>query len=363
MPSECQVITLDQFVHLEQPDVKWLVPGILPRPGLTVLLGAPFSGKSFLALQLALDLAQNRPVFGRTPGMECRVLYLQLDTSTLIWRDRLVNLADADISLSGPVMMPHPSTFSPPIIITEKDGRDKIKDALDKANPDVVIVDVLRELHQFDENDSTSMKRVGDAIQSLFGNYCTIILHHAKKLWGDIGDVDPINACRGSSYITGKADAIWLLSRDKIKLTSRFSPDVVYPITRQQTGFWDIGTSTEDVGTRTTTRELTKERVILLLLSNPALEHPISYSHLYETNKEHLDSCGISRSTYFRLLHSLGVLHGPNSATDEETTNEHVPMQNVTPTTTETPYQQQYATMHDQEGNDAPVSQHDVESS
>ena len=60
-----------------QPETQWLIPNLLPQ-GLTFLLGQPRIGKSWLALHLALSVANGNPVLGQLPTSQADVLYIGL---------------------------------------------------------------------------------------------------------------------------------------------------------------------------------------------------------------------------------------------------------------------------------------------
>ena len=55
-------ITAAEFFAMPPP--RYLVPGLVHRDGIAVLFGAPHSGKSFLALDVALSLASGKPWAG-----------------------------------------------------------------------------------------------------------------------------------------------------------------------------------------------------------------------------------------------------------------------------------------------------------
>ena len=298
-------------MSIPRPTLKWLIPGILPRPGLTVLMGPPFSGKSYLSLQIALNLAEGYNPFHGTSIPSSRVLYLQLDTSELIWRDRLSKLQRSGVSLEVPVYMPHPDALPPPTLITSDETKAQLRAILQEVQPDVVMIDVLRELHQFEENDSTAQKIVFDHIQSVFAQYSLIILHHSKKVYGDITNMDPITLCRGSSYVPGRADAIWLLAGGRLKAVSRFAPEQVWGLTQQDNGFFLFG----DVNTARPAHAAAvvadrKRDVVVDLYRKKPVE--VSPSQYYLQHQENLTAQGISRSTFFRLLQGEQILPGPN---------------------------------------------------
>lgn len=233
-----RTVSLTEYTTLERPSLNWLIPGLLPKPGMLLLLGEPFAGKSFLAFQLALSLAQGR-MFLHQKCHPSRVLYLQFDPSELVWRDRILSIQKAGIDLSGPVMMVHPDDNRRNVHILSLDHQKFIQECLDQAQPDVVIIDVLREIHSCDEQDSTQMKQVGDVLMQLFHGYALVLIHHTRKLDSD-KPIEVINASRGSSYITGKADATWLIHQNRLHIVSRFGSPTVHTMERLPCGLWRV---------------------------------------------------------------------------------------------------------------------------
>lgn len=55
-PPRFKLLTVEEF--MQRPPVRWLVKGLLPQADLAVLYGDPGSGKSFLALDIALAIGR-----------------------------------------------------------------------------------------------------------------------------------------------------------------------------------------------------------------------------------------------------------------------------------------------------------------
>ena len=234
-----RTVPLDDYVKLERPSLNWLIPGYLPKPGMLLLLGEPFAGKSFLAFQLGLMLAQGG-MFLHKKCHQSRVLYLQFDPSELIWRDRILSIQHAGVNLSGPLFMVHPDDNPRSMHILTGEHQRFLQDCLTAAQPEVVIIDVLREIHNCDEQDSTQMKQVGDALMQIFHGYSLVILHHTRKFDSE-KPIEVINSSRGSSYMAGKADATWLIHQSKLHIVSRFASPSTHVMERlQPSGLWRV---------------------------------------------------------------------------------------------------------------------------
>lgn len=233
-----RTVPLVDYIALERPSLNWLIPDILPKPGMILLLGEPFAGKSFLAFQLGLSLAQGG-MFMHKKCQPSRVLYLQFDPSELVWRDRIISIQKAGVNMSGPMYLTHPSDNPRSMNILTQESQNFLRESLATATPDVVIIDVLREIHSCDEQDSTQMKQVGDAIMQIFHGYTLVILHHTRKFDSE-KPIEVINSSRGSSYMTGKADATWLIHQSKLHTVSRFDSPRVHQMARLPCGLWSV---------------------------------------------------------------------------------------------------------------------------
>ncbi len=84
----------------EFPPIRFVVPGYLPE-GCTILAGRPKLGKSWLALDMALAVANG----GRCLGTDCdpgAVLYLALEDNRRRLQSRLQKLAPARETIPWP---------------------------------------------------------------------------------------------------------------------------------------------------------------------------------------------------------------------------------------------------------------------
>ena len=83
-------IAAQQLRRLGAYDASNLIPGIL-FPGLTLLVGKPKTGKSFLCLELALGVASGGKVLGREVAAQ-EVVYLALEDT----QERMVRATAED---------------------------------------------------------------------------------------------------------------------------------------------------------------------------------------------------------------------------------------------------------------------------
>jgi RecA-family ATPase len=288
-----RLVSLSTYAHLPRPNLDWIVHKLLPRPGLVLLIGPPKVGKSFLGLDIGLHVAHGRPFLGQKTNPS-PVWYLQLDTSEAVWRDRLHDLEEAGVDLGGPLYMAHPEETPRPFNILTASAQQFVRDALKEGDPGLVIVDVLRKFHSADENDSTDMKKVSDVLDTLFHDRCLLVLHHTRKLSAEVENPDVTHLARGSGFITGQADAIWLLVNGKLKIVSRFDEDLTYRAERQDTGLFTF----PDIVHRTEAQA----RVLALCAEFPGDPHRKLVAVAAQR-------WGMSRASYYRYLAGQECAH------------------------------------------------------
>jgi RecA-family ATPase len=212
---------------------------------MLMILGEPRAGKSYLALQLALCLAQGTHLLPTTttPTRPRKVLYFYFDkTGIFVFQDRLKVLIDSGVNISGPLYVIHPLDKIPTVNLLHPETYNYFKEIITSVGPDVVVFDVLREFHNNDENESTDMKVIGDTVARLCEGLGIILVHHTKKLDypGRTGPVRNVEASRGSNYIVGKADSTWLIHDGYLTIESNFAAQIRFRLMRQPNGLWTL---------------------------------------------------------------------------------------------------------------------------
>lgn len=290
---DVRLVTVPEYITLPRPNLSWVIHGLIPRPSLMMLMGQPKEGKSFLAADVARAVAGGTEYLGQ-PCEQGNVLYLQLDTSEAVWRDRLRRQSEAGIEFPPGFRLVHPEDAKQPLDILQADSRTWLKQLIVDAAPTLVIVDVLRELHRADENDSTQMKIVGDYLVEVFGQVAVLLVHHMRKVPADVSDPDPVSYGRGSSYITGKMDGYWMLHKGHLKVVSRFDEAVRYQAVQDEVGVWSF----PGLAARASLRE----RLLSLCVERPDLSH----AKLAVLAKARW---GVSRPTYYRHMAGQSCAH------------------------------------------------------
>ena len=179
------------------PDLEYLIQGILPVPAFGVLYGPPGSGKSFVALSMALAIAAGSQWLGHGVS-KGKVLYVAAE-GTLGMRNRLkayrtkFGINDENIKFIG-VPFDIRSSEHVPAIIRSLNQAD--------FQPSLIIVDTLaRVAVGADENSAKDMGQVVDGFETLKRETgaSILVIHHTRKDGGSE---------RGSSSLRGACDVM-----------------------------------------------------------------------------------------------------------------------------------------------------------
>lgn len=188
---------------LARPDeqMRYVVDGLLPAGGTSLLSGFAKSGKSTLVGSLVLAVARGSSFLGRD-CMQGRVLYLAFEDHPQALRDRMLALGaradDPILSMTG-------------YLPAEVDSLAWVRAAVEQHRPVLVVADTLVRMVAVDLNDYSA---VAGALEPFFalaresGTHL-LMLHHSRKDAGDFG-LDVL----GSQALPGSVDTVISLRRE-----------------------------------------------------------------------------------------------------------------------------------------------------
>jgi hypothetical protein len=195
-------------------NVKWLVPGWVPRSLITGLFARPKDGKSFWALQLAWSIATGRDFL---TGIICA------EPAKVIWADTEGN-SGINIQRARKWGVPMHMLIAPfqddplkPINLEDREHIQRISDVICCHQAPLLVIDSYRGSHRNDENSSQLM----GALQSLAKigqetKTAPLLLHHASDKIPY--DVELTSAhVRGSSVYTQMVRSLIAIERGNLK--------------------------------------------------------------------------------------------------------------------------------------------------
>jgi RecA-family ATPase len=189
--------------------LRWLLDGLFLAGGAGILGGAPKTGKSFFALELAVAVASGTPGAGTwavgTPGP---VLLLAAEDPLAVVVQRLTALAAARARALA--TLPVDLIVEP--LVRLPDGLDRLAATVAQRRPVLLILDPLIRVHRADENSAPEMAQILDGLRTLARDSgCAVLLvHHARKA---PAGPSPGHGLRGSSDLHAFGDSNLYLRR------------------------------------------------------------------------------------------------------------------------------------------------------
>jgi|GEM_PF-2438055 len=189
--------------------IDWVVSDLIP-PGVSLLVGRPKQGKSWLVHAMALMVAAGRPVFGlQTSG--AAVLYMALEDSERRLHDRTkkliksYGLSDAELH-SKFYYMTHAPMLGDGLETALQAKMDEI------PNLRLIVIDVLAQVRQGRRGSQSVYEadyEVGKqlkTVSAMFPDVAILVVHHANK-----GGGDALDSVSGTNGLSGGVDNIFTL--------------------------------------------------------------------------------------------------------------------------------------------------------
>lgn len=200
----------------EEARPRWLVASLWARAGVGILGGAPKCCKSWLALEMALAVASGAPCLGvfESGDVGPVLLYMAEDSAPVvktrlagICRHRGLDLADLPIHL----------ITAPALRLDRTHDQRRLRDAVAKYEPRLLVLDPFVRLHRIDENDAGQVSALLGYLRELqrAHDVAVLVVHHARKN-GAAGQSG--QSLRGSGDFFAWADSLLLIRRRRAEL-------------------------------------------------------------------------------------------------------------------------------------------------
>lgn len=251
---------LDELLQQDLPETKWAVEGIVPE-GLSILGGRPKAGKSLVALDIGIAVSLGRPIFGAASVAQGEALYLDLEGG----EKRMQTRAKAILDDGGVIAQPRLLHYLFKWKSFDKGGYEELDAWLaGHGNCRLVIIDTWAKVRPVpqrhgnvyldDYQATANLKELADKHRVAI----LLVTHTSKARSGPGGDVDYVDAIMGSTGITGAADAILVLDRNRktneavLHITGRDVMSCEIPLRQDPRGRWHVREVAPDEADRPT---------------------------------------------------------------------------------------------------------------
>ena len=272
-----KLVNARELQTMELKPINWIIENLLPE-GLLILAGRPKIGKSFLALNMSLAIANGGHALGYFKANKNSVLYIPYEDNYRRLQDRINRMLAEEHYKEAPsnLFIPKDCDF-PKMTIEGIDSLGKILD--DNNDIKLVVIDTLgraiirsnkRNANQFQDEYDFGAKLQKIALQR---HISILLVHHTTKMKYE----DVFDQVLGTTGLTASPDSLMLLSKDSNKefslaITGRDVEEKEYSV-KFQNCVWIV----EGEKGKTTTPE--REEIISLFLQQ---ERPLKTKEIAE---------------------------------------------------------------------------------
>jgi len=261
--SVIELLSLEQLFLKPNRPMSWIVDGLCIESGVSIICGKPKSGKSTLARQMILSVANGYDFLER-PCDKSTVLYYALeeieDEVSRGFRQLGAEGSEKIYVHVGPI----------------KNSKSHLKQAIEKYQPKLVVIDPLfRFLKVKDLNDYSEvthqMEELSLIARSSKAHLC--LLHHTNKA------SDSTNGILGSTAIFGAVDGVLILRRTVensfLSTRMRYGEDMSEAVLEfdYSTNMYSLGITKQDL-------DVEKAKTLILVYLQRAMVHGVTEAEL-----------------------------------------------------------------------------------
>ena len=206
-------ITWQGLIVYDLPPIEWVVQGLIPKSGITILGGDSGSYKTFVAMHIACCIAEGLPVFGHFQTTKGKVIYIDEENGKIVIKSRLLKIVpDGSYNIDNVAYVSDKN-----IKLDDVNWKKRLEDLIMEFKPDLIIIDSMVRFFSGSENSSDDVKKIFDMIKYFKAKYnaAWLILHHTRKGHGKKGKDD----LRGSGDFAAFVDAVSIINKENNQIT------------------------------------------------------------------------------------------------------------------------------------------------
>lgn len=213
--AEAYSVHISKILHEDSTEIKFLVPGCIPRGNIVLLSGASGARKSWVAYDLAKAVCQGKGWLEKDmpcPDGPLPVVILNYDNPTETLRTRLKKLGFTENDPCWIHTLGHTTPYVPnaPAMLTLPSEASRLRYMLEYWKPALIIFDSFRQGVTLDENDAEKMASLMAIFKSWiqFNNTTIVLIHHTSKSGKSATQPSDWAEARGSGEIIASSDVV-----------------------------------------------------------------------------------------------------------------------------------------------------------
>lgn len=205
---------VQNIVKHAQQKADYIFEGLIEKGDQWIISGAPKSGKSRLALQLAISASEGQDFLGYKCPKKNKVLYVDFELSPRVSSTRILSFYNSDFNALLENEYLFVCSEYKQVDVNSTSDCAEIQKLISLINPELIIWDVLARMHGADENSNIAMLQVMQNIRRLSKGTAHVVVHHARKeTYGNGG----AKSIRGASSIHGEADGVMAVAFENLR--------------------------------------------------------------------------------------------------------------------------------------------------
>lgn len=274
-PNRSGTISAVELLSMKYPPTQWVIPDILPE-GVTLLVGKPKKGKSWMALDMCEAIASGGLVFGIKEVESGESLYLALEDNRRRLQKRLKKVLDGR---PAPERM-HVHVEWPKLA----DGGTQLLDEWLTEHPEtrLVVIDTLTKVRNPARGQNIYTEDYA-ALETLLPiaaahSVAIVVVYHLRKA----AATDPLDEISSSTGLTAGVDGFMILRRtpgSKGPTLYVDGRDIEEPT--EYALHWNLNTATWTIEGTAEEVHVSKERADILLVLNRS-EEPMTPKEVWE---------------------------------------------------------------------------------
>jgi archaellum biogenesis ATPase FlaH len=198
---------------------KWIVRGLIPEGHIVLVAGQPGNCKSWWMAQLATDAAQGEKHMGAYDVQKCNVIYIDEDTPTDVYEDRLSRMA-----LGTPLnqLAIDRRSMTGFYLFQDKQRNNLVTDIKrlgTQGKPVLVIIDCLIKVMAGKNLDTTDgASKVMDYLRELRDAGATVVIVHHMSLKRpvNISAIDAMGQVLNSTVLVSSSDTAFVIQKASV---------------------------------------------------------------------------------------------------------------------------------------------------
>jgi hypothetical protein len=198
---------IDEFLADAKP-VEWLVPQVIARNGITFTAGLPETGKTWILIDLAVEVARGGLWLDKFPVSMGKALFLDQERGKDETARRFKAVLNAKgltgSDLKGRLYVKSGTTYK----LDNDTSFEALKRYLSKIKPNLIVMDSFVTFHDKEENNRKDIQPVLERVKALRNEFnCAIVFvdHENKGAFHDAKEGEAVNFGRMAGSVAKPA--------------------------------------------------------------------------------------------------------------------------------------------------------------